>query len=272
LNSKLVREQVLRRLGLDTVSTDADGLQTVYRHWCRRVPFDSLRKRLFQADGARGEVPGWTADEFLDGWLSDGTGGSCWSTSLGLHGLLTHIGFDARLVEGVMLTDPDTRPNHGSVVVRLGGREWLVDSSMLFDDPLLLPRPGRTLEREHPVHPVSVVGRDVDWVVTWRPAHADVRVACELGRAEAVRESWDRAHDFTRGYSLFNQTIYARRNTDDGIIAFGRRKLVERAADGSLHRRDVAPGDVATTLIEHFGFSERIVSSLPADDSGAAFL
>jgi N-hydroxyarylamine O-acetyltransferase len=171
-----------------------------------------------------------------------------------------------------MLTDPDIRPNHGSVVVRLLDQEWLVDSSMLFDDPLPLPPPGVTVERDDPVHPIAVVGGELDWTVTWRPAHADVRVACELSRSAADRERWDRAHDFTRSYSLFNQAIYARRNTDDGIVAFGRGKLVERALDGSLRRRDIAPADVATTLVENFGFSTRIVALLPPDSTGTAFL
>ncbi len=259
-------------LGVRSAPNDAAGLGEVYRQWCRRVPFDSLRKRVFQAAGAAGSVPGWTADEFLAGWLDDGTGGSCWSTSLGLHAVLDHLGFDARLVAGVMLTDPDTRPNHGTVVVTIEGDEWLTDSSMLFDTPLRLPPAGQTVERAHAVHPVSAIGEGDHWVVTWRPAHADVAVGCEIDRAAVDPASWDRAHDRTRVYSLFNQALYARRNTADGIVAYGRGNLVERGPDGALSKRPVPPGEVRATLVERFGYSERIVDALPPDDDGPAFL
>ncbi len=259
-------------LGLDDVSTDVDGLRTVYQQWCRRVPFDSLRKRVFQAGGAVGQVPGWTAEEFLADWLADGTGGSCWSTSLGLHAVLTELGFDARLVEGVMLTDPDTCPNHGTVVVTIDGQEWLTDSSMLFDEPLRLPASGEAVEVADAVHPVSAVGHYDYWVVTWRPAHADVAVGCEIDRAVADPQSWDAAHDRTRGYSLFNQALYARRNTTEGIVAYGRGNLVERGPDGALTKRPVPVDEARAMLIERFGYSEQIVDALPPDDDGPAFL
>jgi N-hydroxyarylamine O-acetyltransferase len=272
VSSSSVIDRSVDRLGLGDIAHDADGLRTVYRRWCRTVPFDSLQKRIFQAAGATGPVPGATAEAFLADWLADGTGGSCWSTSLGLHAILGALGFDARLCAGVMLTDPTRRPNHGSIVVDVDGREWLVDTSMLFDAPLVLPPPGATHLVADPVHPVSAVGHEDHWVVTWRPAHADVEVPCEIERRACASDVWWDAHEATRAHSLFNQSLYARRNDDAGIVAYGRGKLVERDRSGRLVRRTVEPADVGRTLVERFGFSERIVALLPADDDGEAFL
>lgn len=271
-SSSSVVERAVGALGVSAVSIDVAGLSEVYRQWCHRVPFDSLRKRVFQAGGAIGTVPGWTAEEFLADWLADGTGGSCWSTSLGLHAVLRELGFDARLVEATMLTDPDTRPNHGSVVVTADGEEWLVDSSMLVEHPVRLPPDGVVERRTDPLHPTVARGSHDHWTVTWRPAHADVHVDCEINRRPAERDRWDEAHERTRSHSLFNQALYARRNEDDGIVAIGRGKLVERVASGELVRRSLATDEIRSILVGRFGFSERIVDALPPDDDGPAFL
>lgn len=238
------------------------------------VPFDSLRKRVFQAAGAEGPVPGATASSFLSGWLRDGTGGSCWSTSSGLHALLKALGFDARLVFGVMLTDPDTRPNHGTVLVDLDERTWLVDSSMLFDRPFELPSSHGGTHRPDPVHPVGArrLADDRGWLVEWRPAHSELVVGCEISLVTADPGAWDQAHDRTRGHSLFNQSLYARLNTIDGIIAYGRNKLVNRDRSGQLATTHIADDEVARMLVDTFGYSASFVENLPGDELGPAFL
>lgn len=265
-------DRAVTELGLDGIGADLDGLHTAYRRWCRSVPFDSLQKRIFQSRGATGALPGSTGAAFLAAWLEHGTGGSCWSTSLGLHAILQSLGFDARLCAGVMLTDPDHRPNHGSIVVRVDAADWLVDTSMLFDLPLEMPSGTTSVSRDHPVHPVSATGRDDHWIVGWRPAHADVVVECEIARASCDPAVWRAAHETTRTYSLFNQSLYARLNTEVGTVAYGRGKLVRRDVTGTLSRTAIEPDRLAETLTGQFGYSAAIVAMLPPDEEGDAFL
>ena len=263
----------IERLGLGDVRPDLDGLRRVYRSWCRNILFDSSRKRIFQADGAHGPLPGARPETFFDQWLRDGSGGSCWSTSLALHALCVRLGFAARLAVGTMQTDPNVTPNHGTVLVRTEGLH-LVDSSMLFEEPLEL-HPVIGTNRDDPLHPVSARPCEVDgrqsWMIRWRPAHTDRFVDCLVESREVSMSEWDALHERTRDYSLFNAALYVRRNTASAILAFGRGRLVRRNPDGSLTRRAVPATAVPDLLRSSFGFSDELIAALPSDDDGPAF-
>jgi hypothetical protein len=128
------------------------------------------------------------------------------------------------------------------------------------------------VRRNDPVHPVSATGRTHHWVVGWRPAHADIVVECEIARGACDPGVWDAAHEATRVYSLFNQSLYARVNIDHGIVAYGRGKLVRRDEVGTLSRTTIDPERLPGTLTGEFGYSAAIVAALPPDQEGEAFL
>jgi N-hydroxyarylamine O-acetyltransferase len=267
---------VADRLGLGALpADDLEALTAVYRAWCRAVPFDNVRKRIFQAAGATGPVPGATAEEFLADLLAGGTGGTCWSTSLGLTALLRALGFDAAPKAATMMTDPDVRANHCSVVVELGvGRHYVVDSSLLTEVPLAIPEVGAESAVESRLHPVRMRRTAPEHVdVDWLPAHsrgAFVTVRIERDPVtDAQVAAW---HDRTRGYSLFNQALYVRRNTATGIDVYGRGRFVEVAADGTTTERRITPAELPALLTGRFGLAPAVVAAIPPDDAGPAFL
>ena len=52
-------EQVLSKLGLaERPAPSLEGLQTLYAAWCRKVPFDSVRKLIHLHSHASGPLPG----------------------------------------------------------------------------------------------------------------------------------------------------------------------------------------------------------------------
>ena len=66
-------EQVLSRLGLaDRPAPTLDGLQTLYAAWCRKVPFDNVRKLIHLHSHAPGPLPGDDPAEFLAAWSQAG--------------------------------------------------------------------------------------------------------------------------------------------------------------------------------------------------------
>ena len=68
-------EQVLSRLGLaDRPTPTLDGLQRLYAAWCRKVPFDNVRKLIHLHSHSPGPLPGDDPAEFLTAWLAYGTG------------------------------------------------------------------------------------------------------------------------------------------------------------------------------------------------------
>jgi len=84
--SRDLLEQVLSRLGLsDRPAPTLDGLQTLYAAWCRKVPFDNVRKLIHLHDHTPGPLPGDDPAEFLTAWLTYGTGGTCWAGNGALH-------------------------------------------------------------------------------------------------------------------------------------------------------------------------------------------
>lgn len=262
---------VVDRLGLSTVQPDLPGLEKLYRTWCRNVPFDSAMKRIHLAAGEPEHPPGWRPDDFFTSWLADGTGGTCWSTSLALQALCERVGFASRVAVGTMMTDPTVSPNHGSVIVESDGLH-LVDSSMLFEAPLRLDPNARTenLDQVHPVSARPLPG--AAWMITWRPAHSDQLVECRVETRRVGLGEWDHLHRRATDYSLFNSALYVRRNLRDGIAAYGRGKLIRRDLAGHLSRHRVPRGDLAATLVDTFGYSQRITALIPADTQGPAFL
>ena len=113
---RAMRDRVVEKLGFQAAPPpDLDGLRALYAAWCARVPFDNVRKMIaLRTPGA--PLPGTTAEDFFEGWLRDGAGGTCWPSSQALWALLSALGFEARRVVASMR---DTGyGSHGTVKVR----------------------------------------------------------------------------------------------------------------------------------------------------------
>jgi N-hydroxyarylamine O-acetyltransferase len=253
------------------LAVDEAGLTTLYRNWCQHVPFDSIRKRIFFAGGARGEVPGPTAVAFLEDLLAGGTGGTCWSTSFGLVAIARFLGFDARLAAAVMHTDPDVAANHCTVVVTLGKRQFLLDTSMLFEQPLNLDCLPEI--RDDALHPLRArPGGDDEVVVWWKPGHyRSSFIGCTVNLRPFADDMAAACHERTRDYSLFNSQLFIRRNHDHRIDSFGRGTLI--SVGGTGERRTAVPAaERDQLLVEHFGISPEIVRRIPPDEPGSGWI
>src|SRR5262245_59486394 len=132
-------EQVLSRLGLsDCPAPTLDGLQTLYAAWCRKVPFDNVRKLIHLHSHTPGPLPGDAPAEFLAAWLTYGTGGTCWAGNGALHAVLVSLGFDASRGISTMLAAPEAPPNHGTVLVTCEETCYVVDATILHSATLTL--------------------------------------------------------------------------------------------------------------------------------------
>src|SRR5262245_7422872 len=91
-----ILDAALARLGFKGhVPRTVDGLQRVFQAWCRGTGYDNLGLALRTAEGGRGPVPGFPAEDYLIRWLTHGMSNLCFGNSEALRALLRHIGFEA---------------------------------------------------------------------------------------------------------------------------------------------------------------------------------
>ena len=258
-------ERVLDALGLSRApSTDLAGLRAIYAAWCRNVPFDNVRKRIHMGSRAAGALPGDTAEDFFDAWLKFRSGGTCWAGNGALCTLLAAVGFDARRGIGTMLARPDALPNHGTVLVELEGRTYVVDASILHREPLLLSEQEITAV-EHPAWGVRCVRREGLWHIHWRPLHAPDGIECRIDRLAATRAEFRERHDQTRDWSPFNYEVHARLIRSEAIVGVARGQRVAFDASGGVDQRRLSEDARKRVLIDELGISEEIVEHLPPD-------
>lgn len=257
-------ERVLERLGFAAPPPPTlEGLNALYRAWGRAVPFDNVRKRLVLVTRDAGELPGGHAEEFLQEWLRNGTGGTCWPSSNGLFAILRWSGFEARRIAGSMRDLGE--PNHGSVVVRIDGCDFLVDSSMLTETVLPL-RHGERLRIEDALHPVMVEPVDGTFRIQFALGFVEeANFPCRLLHDPVDHTFYLARYEITRApdKSPFNQALYAYRNTDGAVLSYlGRTRFWKRP--GEIKKEELDEAALAQSLVEELGLSEEIVAKLAA--------
>jgi N-hydroxyarylamine O-acetyltransferase len=240
-------EAVLERLGFDDrPSSDPTGLAQLYEAWGQRVPWDCARKRIYFGAGCGGPLPGSTAEDFFEHWLRHGAGGTCWSGSIALHGLLSALGFDARFGAGQVQSERGSPlspiPSHGTTIVRFGATDVIVDSSFLTRQPV-------ALREEQPFE--------------FLPFHDGGGRYWRIVLDDVPREMVDTWHEATRSTSRFNRFLNARRNDGDEVVGWSFGHGVRLLPDGTVLHDD---GGRKPWLVEMLGFSEELVDRIPEDE------
>jgi hypothetical protein len=260
-----VRERVLARLGLRrNPETTLAGLREVYAAWCAHVPFDNVRKLIHVQSQNKGPLPSYTPEDFFEGFLKYNTGGTCWAGAGATHALLESLGFDVERGIATMLHAPHATPNHGTVLAKVEGKKYLVDSSMLFGEPLLLDEEHATAI-DHPAWGVTCCRKDGRWHIAWRPLHKTDGFECRIEKFGATWAEFQSMHEATRGWSPFNFEVSARRNRKDYVVGVGFGHAVTLRNDGGVDKAPASYEERAQVLIEGVGLSEEIVAQLPQD-------
>lgn len=253
-------DEVLVALGLDgPPARDREGLGSLYRHWCRSVPFDNTLKLIALHGGSTGPLPGMDAEAFLRHWLGHGTGGTCWPSNNALHELATAFGFPSRLVAASMMDSGVA--SHGTCVVTIEGADWLIDSSMLTDDPLRLSVDSTTTI-DHGVFTTSAEPVAEGWLFRFSLPYAVATMPCRTIAPTAVsHEFCVERFESSREMSPFNLQPSTRRNDDEGVVSYGGGKRYRRTV-GGVAESDLVGDDLYEALHDEFGFSEEIVARL----------
>jgi arylamine N-acetyltransferase len=262
-------DAVLAKLGLSgRPEPTLQGLESVYSAWCRRVPFDNIRKMIHLRRGDPGPLPGDDAVDFFRHWTRFGAGGTCWAGNGALCVLLQSLEFAAQRALGSMLAVPNPPPgqpsNHGSTTVRFDGRTYIVDASILHGEPLLLQQ-HRTASAAQRAWSVTCEIRDGRWYIAWRPLHRPAGIDCRIDEFDAAAAACRDLHERSRSVSPFNAELTVRLNRGDSVIGVGFGRHVVLDARGEVVQRPLQGHDRTQFLIEEIGIHEELAIALPRD-------
>ncbi|MBI4910289.1 MAG: arylamine N-acetyltransferase [Acidobacteria bacterium] len=258
--------RVVQRLGLPCAPPiSLDGLRALYQAWGQHVPFDNVRKMIALHSNPGHVLPGRTATDFFSFWLEHGTGGTCWPGSNALFTILSALGFRARRVAGSM-RDLGIQ-NHGTTIVTLDGADWLVDSSLLCNEPL--PLNGTEFVIDDPVFPTESESDGDTFVVWHRVPPSQNHTPCRVHPAAVTHDFYMHRYDESGVRSIFNQRLYARRNRGHGIVVLLGSTRFRLTPDGLL-ARDLDAGELCEALRTDIGLSLQIVEEWRKSGSLAA--
>ena len=258
---------VLARLGLSSPPTvDRAGLNRLYGAWCQSVPFDNTRKLIALRSTAPGPLPGIDPVDFLDTWLEHGVGGTCWPSCNAFYTVVVACGFDATRVTASMA---DLGPrNHGTILVGLDGRDYLVDTSMLLNRAVPVTRDETGID-DDPLKPVeyeTVDGAVRLWFEFVRRDET-FSIPCRLMTRGVDESVFDALYEASRRVGPFNDQLVATRNFPDRVVAMHARWETSRFRDGSVVTVEHDGAGLRNALIGTIGLSPGFVDAWAA--SGA---
>lgn len=249
---------ILQRIGLSGApSIDLAGLRQIYGAWCARIPFDNVAKLLGLRAAPDAPLPPVSSQEFFVRFLEHGTGGTCWTSSDALCSLLESVGFPARRVAGSMR---DTGiVSHGSVKVTFGSDDWLVDSSLLTNEPL--PLSGEVFTSEDPVFQFEVERVDGTHVIWSDMPPSPYWIPCPILVDPATTDFYEIRWQASKARSPFNERIYARHNRPGEMLIVSANRRYSKTKHG-LDVRELNAGDLCYCLRNEFGISGEYIRQL----------
>lgn len=250
-------KSVLSRLGFEELpSSDLQGLEALYRAWSLQVPFDNIRKATNLLGNHGGPLPGTTAEDFFQNWLSSRAGGTCWPTANALASLLERVGFETRRATASVFDLGSD--NHGTVIVRLDGRDWLVDTSFPTLAPLPLV-PGEAHLADHSIF-AAEVDPEGDSFFIWNvmPPFDDL-IPFRMLEHSVKYETYHANYERSREMSIFNDRLFVRRSYEDKMVFLASNRRFERTPEGTSMRELSADELVAELGV--LGYSAGLVEA-----------
>jgi hypothetical protein len=253
--SKELQTKILRRLGFnEPVSPDIQTLRRLYSSWCMNMPFDNLRKMVALKSGNKQSLPGLDATEFFENWLENGCGATCWPMANALRELLVSVGFDARRIAGYMMDLGVI--NHGSLKVFIDGKYYIVEAALLLNQ--ILPLDGNSIINTEPLYLFELEKEGESYLLWLLSPVTNEFFYCRIICNTVGFPFFDERYEASRERSVFNQSLYARKNYPDKLIILRGNTYFSKTASG-LEKHELSKDEVCLALQNDIGISEKLI-------------
>lgn len=255
-------ERYLSILGFEQEEPSLDHLRRLVSAQLIRVPFENISKLYLKKTQNASFIP--SLEAHLDGIERFNFGGTCYANNPYFAELLNHCGYDVSLC-GADMTRPDV---HVVSMVRLGGREYLVDVG--YGAPFYEPMP-RDLEEKYEIvlgsnryvlHPQDRQGRSrMDQVRDGKLIHGYVAKPepREIDHfAEVIQRSYSNA-------ATFMNVVVVERFFPDRSVRIQNFTLTESTPDVSTTTQLATKKELVEAIEHHYGFPVDIVREAIAD-------
>ena len=267
-------QRILVKLGIaERPPIDPGGLNRLYAAYCGQVPNDNIRKRIWLVGDGTTAVTGGDPIEFFEDWLEHGTGGTCFPTNGALCTLLRALGFDATRMSGsILLAGIEQTGNHGSVLVTIGGTDYLADAQLASFRVRPLVR-GQAASAGSGIHAIRALpiadGFDVEcFPGSNRQTPLIMRLDLARGPVDHCffLEHYALSARRDRKRSPFNEALFAARRFPDSILIVGRGNRIDVTAGNAVAKTPIDDAERRRVLVEEMGYSAAIVDAIPPDE------
>ena len=219
------------------------------------MPFDNLRKMIALKSGSKQSLPGLDAPDFFENWLENGCGATCWPMANALYTLLVSIGFDAQRIAGYMMDMGVI--NHGSLKVFINGKYYIVEAALLLNQ--ILPLDGNSIIHTDPVYTFELEKEGESYLLWLLSPVTKEYFYCRIICNTVGFPFFDERYEASRERSVFNLSLYARRNYTDKFIIIRGNTYFSKTVNG-LEQRELSKDEVCIALRDDIGISEKLIN------------
>ena len=245
----------LRRINYDDiVYRDLDTLRALQRNHVFSIPFETL--------DIHNQIPILLKVNFLyQKVIQDKRGGYCYELNVLFYQLLTHCGFDVKMIAGRLHHGNNKfgrEFEHMALMVELNGRKWLVDVG--YGDFSLAPlaiMPGEIQSDGRNyyqiIDPVMVDGKSYLAVAKWNATKQDFKIDYIFTLAPRSLADFQDMNEFhqTSPESHFRRSLICTLPTAEGRISLINNKLI-RTEGGKRQVRMVQGEDHRDEILEKY--------------------
>ena len=168
---------LLTHTGYQLPLPDSDQLFGALCSAFSKIPYENITK-ILRAEGERNRPCRESPHELIQGFISHGTGGTCFPLTATLTRLVRSLGFEAHPILADRRYGTDT---HCALILRKNTEPWkLLDPGYLIFTPCTIPSTG-TLGYDLPLTPIELV-------TTTTPERVELYTVSVSSRGELVRK------------------------------------------------------------------------------------